>query len=138
MVAQTRHKFNDSRKIQSTHVFTDGNRIAGVRFGDCLRSTRTSSGVYHQTRSIAWSEAVLQRAAAEGVRWLEVVITAKTGAVTTYRCTLAAMLQRGTLTGAQRALPLDAWTTSRPTTQPAETPKQQPAAQPALFAEVTA
>lgn len=142
MVAQARQKFNDIRKNQSRHVFTDGNRTAGVRFGDTLRSTRSTSGVHYQTRSILWSESVLQRAAAEGIRTLEVVITAASGTVTTYRAPLAAMLERGTLNGAQRSLPIDAWQVSRRPTQPAETPKQptnnaQPAAQPGLFAEVT-
>lgn len=120
---------------QSKCIYRDGNRTAGVRFGDVLRSTRTTSGIYHQSRSIAWSEAVLQRAAREGIKTLEVVITAASGTVTTYRCTLAAMLQRGTLTGSQRALTLDAWSVNG--RQPAET-KQQPApAQRELFAEVT-
>lgn len=130
MVARTCANFNGKSKS----TYTDGSRVAGVRFGDTLRSTRSTSGVLHQSRSIAWSEAVLQRAAAEGIRQLEVVITAASGTVTTYRCTLAAMLQRGTLTGSQRALPLDAWTVNR--RPPAET-KQPAPAQPQLF-EVTA
>jgi hypothetical protein len=144
MVAQTRHKFNDSRKNQSRHVFTDGNRTAGVRFGDTLRSTRSTSGIQQQSKEILFSEAILTQARRDGITQLEVIISDRFQRETAYRVALAEMLERGELqrtpAGTQRGLSLDAWQTSRRAavtpSAPTATSEPTPAPQMTLFAEV--
>jgi hypothetical protein len=144
MITQSYDKFNDCMKRRTVYRDERSNRTAAIRFGDALRSTRSTSGIHYESRSILWSESVLQQADADGVKTLETVITDKRGNVTTYRCTLAAMLERGELqrtpAGTQRGLALDAWTTSRrgavtPSTPTASTAEPTPAPQMTLFAE---
>lgn len=141
MVTLSHAKFNYRLTNQSTH--RDGARVAGVRFGDTLRSTRSTSGIHYQTRSILWSEAILRQAQQDGITELEVIVTDAAGRSRSYRAPLAVMLARGTLAetpaGLQRSLTLDAWQTSRSpmTPSPAST-EPTPAPQLGLFAEVAA
>lgn len=148
MISPNVDKFNDCmRRTPRKTVYRDerSNRTAAIRFGDALRSTRSTSGIHYESRSILWSESVLQQAATDGVTMLETVITDKRGNVTTYRTPLALMLERGELqrtpAGTQRGLSLDAWQTSRRAAVTTSTPtaastEPTPAPQMTLFAEL--
>ena len=96
-----------------TRVFRDGNRIAGIRFGDTLRSVRTTSGIHYASNSILWAEAVLLQAQRSGIKTLEVAIPDRRGSTRIFRAPLAVMLERGELrytsAGVQRGLKLHAW-----------------------------
>ncbi len=128
MLAQRAPNHNDRRKNSPT-VYRDGTHIAGIRFGDVLRSTRGTAGIHYATNAILWSESVL-RAAASDIATLEVITTDKRGRSRTYRTPLATMMTRGTLcqtaAGTQRGLPLGEWETDAD-------PEPQPAPQLALF-----
>lgn len=124
MLASSRSPRNgrgSSRSGKSHHrtKYLDGKRTAGLRFGDTLRSLRSTSGIFYHDNVIAWAEHVLQAARADGILELEVVIT--NGA--TYRVDLATMLERGELrqtpAGTQRALPLNCWTVTGGKAKPA-------------------
>lgn len=141
MVTLSHDFFNHRLKNQST--YRHGARVAGMRFGDTLRSTRSTSGIHYATKSILWSEAVLRQAQADGIKHLEVIITDAAGCSRSYHAPLAVMLARGTLAetpaGLQRGLTLDAWQTSRsPMTPSTASTEPTPASQLGLFAEVAA
>jgi hypothetical protein len=143
MITQSYDKYNDCMTHKSRRsVYKDGARVAGVRFGDTLRSTRSTSGIQQQSKEILFSEAILTQARRDGITQLEVIISDRFQRETVYRVAMAEMLGRGTLretpAGTQRGLSLDAWQTSRrgavtPSTPTAST---EPAPQMTLFAEV--
>lgn len=115
MLSHRAQQRND-RAIHSPTAYRDGSRIAGIRFGDVLRSTRTAAGIHYATNAILWSESVLRAAQAAGdIATLEVITTDKRGRSRTYRTPLAVMMTRGTLrqtaAGTQRGLPLGEWET---------------------------
>lgn len=95
MITQSYEKFNDCMTRRS--VYKDGARVAGVRFGDTLRSTRSTSGIQQQTKEILFSEAILTQARRDGITQLEVIISDRFQRETVYRVALAEMLARGTL-----------------------------------------
>jgi len=112
MLASTRPARNDP---PTARIFRDGNsnRVAGIRFGDTLRSVRTTSGIHYASNSILWAEPVLLQAQRSGIKTLEVVIPDRRGGTRTFRAPLAAMLAHGELqytsAGVQRGLKLHAW-----------------------------
>lgn len=115
MVALSHDFFNHRRTKPAT--YRDGARVAGVRFGDTLRSTRSTSGIQQQSKEILFSEAILSQARQDGITQLEVIISDRFKRETVYRVALAEMLARGTVretpAGTQRGLSLDDWQTSR-------------------------
>lgn len=67
--------------------------VAGIRFGDTLRSIRNKDGILRSANAIAWDAGVVERAHADGITCLEVVI--RNGS--TYRTTIKTLLEHGSL-----------------------------------------
>lgn len=67
--------------------------VAGIRFGDTLRSIRNKDGILRSANALAWDAGVVERAQADGITCLEVVI--RNGS--TYRTTIETLLEHGSL-----------------------------------------
>lgn len=83
--------------------------VAGIRFGDTLRSIRGKAGILRSANALAWDAGVIERAHASGITHLEVVIHGGP----TYRTSVENLLERGSLQhryGLQRVLSLNYWT----------------------------
>lgn len=125
----------NSTPTRTYHAPNSPNRIAGVRYGNTIRSERTSNGVLRTPPAIAFDYSVLTQASDDGCDTAEVFIT---DTRTLYTVPIADFWQRGkiqTRFGEQVVLSLKYWTVNG---QPPEAEQEaQPAvAQLGLFGEV--
>lgn len=82
--------------------------VAGIRYGDLLRSVRGKAGILRRAGALAFNAGVIERAAADGVTRLEVEI--RGGA--TYTTSVNILLQHGQIQyrdGRQLVLSLRYW-----------------------------
>jgi hypothetical protein len=117
---------NYQRVNQQIFFAHNSRKVAGVRFGDTLRSIRGPDGILRRAGAIAWDAGVIERAAAAGVTRLMVQI--RGGSI--YTTTMETLLAHGQLQyrdGRQWVLSLRYWSVNG-----AEPQAAQPAAQPAI------
>lgn len=67
--------------------------VAGIRFGNTLRSIRGKDGILRSAHAIAWDAGVIERAHAAGITHLEVII--RDGS--TYRTSIETLFEHGQL-----------------------------------------
>lgn len=97
------------KRVKSVAYYAHNSRcVAGIRYGDLLRSVRGKQGILKRAGAIAWNAGVIERAAADGVTRLEVSI--RDGA--TYTTSIDNLLQNGQIQyrdGRQWVLSLRYW-----------------------------
>lgn len=97
------------KRVKGKAYFAHNSKcVAGIRYGDLLRSVRGKQGILKRAGAIAFSAAVVERAAADGVTRLEVSI--RDGA--TYTTTIDTLLTHGQIQyrdGRQWVLSLRYW-----------------------------
>ncbi|MEZ4864146.1 MAG: hypothetical protein R3C14_22730 [Caldilineaceae bacterium] len=86
---------SDARRVKTSakraYYAHNSRNVAGLRFGDTLRSVRGRDGILRSANAIAWDAGVIERAAADGVTQLEVSI--RDGS--TYKSTIDNLLEHG-------------------------------------------
>ncbi len=127
------HDNRDARKYAHTQKSTpvrtycapnSPHRIAGVRYGNTIRSERTSSGILRTPPAIAFDYSVLTEASGDGCDTAQVFIT---DTHTLYTVSIADFWRRGkiqTRVGKQVVLSLKYWTVN------GQAPKPEQEAQP--------
>lgn len=120
------------KRVKGKAYYAHNSRcVAGLRFGDTLRSIRSKAGILRRAGAIAWNAGVIERAAADGVTRLEVEI--RGGA--TYTTPVHTLLQNGQIQyrdGRQWVLSLRYWSIDG---QAPAAQRDEPAAQLPLFEE---
>lgn len=97
------------KRVKSLAYYAHNSKcVAGIRYGNLLRSVRGKQGILKRAGAIAWNAGVIERAAADGVARLEVQI--RDGA--TYTTSIHNLLQNGQIQyrdGRQLVLSLRYW-----------------------------
>lgn len=97
------------KRVKGKAYYAHNSRcVAGIRYGDLLRSVRGKAGILRRAGALAFNAGVIERAAADGVTRLEVEI--RGGA--TYTTSVNILLQHGQIQyrdGRQLVLSLRYW-----------------------------
>lgn len=136
-MVSTKHERVKGKAYYYAH---NSRNVAGVRYGDTLRSDRSRAGILKRAGAIAWDAGVIERAVADGITRLMVKINGGS----TYTTTIATLFAHGQIShgqaGRQWVLSLSSWSIDggvRQAHPPAPEPVEgAPAAQLTLFDEV--
>ena len=136
MIRQKRTHVKSPKPKPKAYYAHNSRNVAGIRFGDTLRSIRGKDGILRRAHAIAWDAGVIDRAHADGITRLMVQIEGGSTYTTTIETLFANGQLQHTPAGRQRVLSLRYWSVdgqAPPASRAQLAPETQPAAQMNLF-----